>query len=1376
MKKLKRGLILLVAVAMIFSMIPSTSFAWAETENPTGTGDDGSSVFDVSGEDETEEVVLEETEEEVPSEPVLDEGEGGESDASDGKSTTPDGNIRLDVNFKAGATLVDNQYWVKTVDNGNNHQQFQYHIAIDVNKEQYKQYLAESIHITIPYSILKHMEMLSTNGVQYGEVDPSRRSLDTASNSCYLLGSVVPEADKTADSDWYYKPLNKNGKQYYEIINNKPVAQMASNTFQFDVIYQTQYSTYRYADFNKNALDACDSELFEVHLEATNLSGETQTTDEVGPKVYMNTSAVLTELKKEFSTQWEKTEISEEGDETYYLYILYKISATVKGNGTDYPTQQYTIDYDDAFEGAFTNWLADSTDNGVNDSQTEYELYGYSRWYYTDESYYSKDNHTYVSHWEPEKHSYWYALVRVEKPDSLYINYKLTNKVKAVLHPVCGADPDNTKTATETWSMYYKNTSPTGRFMIHKWSNNNYDAPRHSRTDAYGVFTPYQVDWGHQNNELDLFNNGKVSELRGFRYFIWYEGYSVKHTPYTEPHELTYSFEDQDIGVLGRHSNGQYNTLNDETNFKAGWLTSNTYSGTTKTALDPADYYFSEVDFYPEAQNATYDSEKEKWVITRSGDPFEGDEPILFQAKFNSKSSEWVTIAELTYHKDYAVSKTDATGSVNNLKPELADVSFGEYEGEKYGKKDKGFIIKFNDKNCVAYRVLHTNDHYYFMCDVKPTVNLKNSSFVKGVLSGRTWTYVENSADMNVYDETSNVESDHRIFNFERDAEEGGHLPNRIAAAAAVTQNNLLNVNKYNTDGEPVHEEQLYRTSWLINARGYQYAGVCPVGVTYPVADEIFESGTFFDILPRGTDFDSTTLKVYNIQMPKSYYSKTQEDKSAYDPELDAKYLLVPGTDYTYELITGSYNGHSLNGLTMLKIDITAKGTEDDLSEVNNVFSGYTAVFDTVSYYEDLKQYGNTLLNAVAFRGGNETTYHEWGFPDDPTAKDKHGNNSSLTNIPDHPDKSNVIAALKDLEPKTNPYYFGYNYDKTTVYYNQYFVSGLSKRVKAEGDTTWGIKKEVKPSGTYYYRIRYATDDKTTVSDLILYDKIEGYVDPEREMASEWFGTLNSMEIVPPRGATEVTVKYYISAKEDAVVDNAIDLTDGSTWTEVAAGEDLSNRTVKWVAADMKGYTLDKNSVISLDLTMTAPAENPTNKIKPVTYNDSHDEGLQTVENPSRDATPLGNVSNQTEVRYVLGGEVWIEKVDEDGNPIPNVTFTLKGTSSLLDDDGNPAEVEMTAKTDREGHAIFQDVPLSGTGSYTLTEAVPSGYWDEGKSWTVEILEDASTQIDGEDMTGVYLVVVNKAGTEISIEKKWLNANGRTTAPSGATVTPRSST
>ncbi|MCR5182005.1 MAG: hypothetical protein K6D56_03175, partial [Clostridia bacterium] len=55
MKNFKKVLVLLVAVAMIFSMVPSTSFAWADTENAVDTGDDSSSVFDVSEENETEE-------------------------------------------------------------------------------------------------------------------------------------------------------------------------------------------------------------------------------------------------------------------------------------------------------------------------------------------------------------------------------------------------------------------------------------------------------------------------------------------------------------------------------------------------------------------------------------------------------------------------------------------------------------------------------------------------------------------------------------------------------------------------------------------------------------------------------------------------------------------------------------------------------------------------------------------------------------------------------------------------------------------------------------------------------------------------------------------------------------------------------------------------------------------------------------------------------------------------------------------------------------------------------------------------------------------------------------------------------------------------
>jgi hypothetical protein len=56
MKNFKKVLVLLVAVAMIFSMVPSTSFAWADTENVVDTGDDSSSVFVVE-EDTTEEIV-----------------------------------------------------------------------------------------------------------------------------------------------------------------------------------------------------------------------------------------------------------------------------------------------------------------------------------------------------------------------------------------------------------------------------------------------------------------------------------------------------------------------------------------------------------------------------------------------------------------------------------------------------------------------------------------------------------------------------------------------------------------------------------------------------------------------------------------------------------------------------------------------------------------------------------------------------------------------------------------------------------------------------------------------------------------------------------------------------------------------------------------------------------------------------------------------------------------------------------------------------------------------------------------------------------------------------------------------------------------------
>ena len=116
MKKLKRGLILLVAVAMIFSMIPSTSFAWAETENQVGTGDDGSSVFDVSGGNETRDVIEEEADEEAEEEEALEEEEADAEEEEGDDEEEEEPNITLDAYFKGGAEDRDG-HWVKPLEN-----------------------------------------------------------------------------------------------------------------------------------------------------------------------------------------------------------------------------------------------------------------------------------------------------------------------------------------------------------------------------------------------------------------------------------------------------------------------------------------------------------------------------------------------------------------------------------------------------------------------------------------------------------------------------------------------------------------------------------------------------------------------------------------------------------------------------------------------------------------------------------------------------------------------------------------------------------------------------------------------------------------------------------------------------------------------------------------------------------------------------------------------------------------------------------------------------------------------------------------------------------------------------------------------------------
>ena len=161
MKNFKKVLVLLMAVAMIFSMVPSTSFAWADTENVVDTGEDNSSVFDVSEGNETEEVTL--------TEPIQGEEPGEGAGATSlparvetipGGETDSDGDVSITARLIRGYTEIKNgnYVWVPGWDgdqtgSGSGHG-FQYELLWSIDSEKAGDYAPGSISVKIPKRIL----------------------------------------------------------------------------------------------------------------------------------------------------------------------------------------------------------------------------------------------------------------------------------------------------------------------------------------------------------------------------------------------------------------------------------------------------------------------------------------------------------------------------------------------------------------------------------------------------------------------------------------------------------------------------------------------------------------------------------------------------------------------------------------------------------------------------------------------------------------------------------------------------------------------------------------------------------------------------------------------------------------------------------------------------------------------------------------------------------------------------------------------------------------------------------------------------------------------------------------------------------------------
>ena len=450
------------------------------------------------------------------------------------------------------------------------------------------------------------------------------------------------------------------------------------------------------------------------------------------------------------------------------------------------------------------------------------------------------------------------------------------------------------------------------------------------------------------------------------------------------------------------------------------------------------------------------------------------------------------------------------------------------------------------------------------------------------------------------------------------------------------------------------------------------------------------ESGTFYDLLPKGGNIDLSSVKVWAS-------GKALSDGS-----------------YQVEQIE-NYND---TGRTMLKVQVT-EPTD----------TGYQLTYQTVHSYNAIQDYGKNLLNSVAYETGNEKIAN--GYPD---------NGGKLTEK----------DLMKNLDSGVTTDRFLY----AEVRSSSILVSGntgLSKQVKSKADTAYGQQITVTQGNDYSYQIRLANNKMIKTRDIVLFDSLENYYQESGQTtpvkASDWKGTLTGIDVSALR-YLGISPKIYLSRMESLNLNDHHDLTEKiageAVWVDYdtfireygieaarAVAVDASKKT------DQTDYVLPQGKALTFTLYLKAPDQDNTGKEDPTAYNNVYVQNTMLSSLADKEhETPQFYRQDYTEAHYRIAGEVSLKKVDErDGQtPVGGATYLLRGTSDY------GTEYQESRKTDRNGKISYQEIEK---GTYELVETACSKDWLPDKEvYTVTIDETGNVTVTGltKDDAGNYLL------------------------------------
>lgn len=460
---------------------------------------------------------------------------------------------------------------------------------------------------------------------------------------------------------------------------------------------------------------------------------------------------------------------------------------------------------------------------------------------------------------------YDYVLTRYKKQEAdekikADNSYTLSNKIKATVTPIDRNDPETTANSSQSWTY-----EPPKKI--------EYQKPISMlELSKYGIYGQGSIVQG--TDDISDYTLGELIEnekesIDSLKFQTSMRGYPY---PETLKDDAEGTETDAEAGKFGQ-KNVSYEFTDDTLSLE-------------DDALQDNDYDITGIRWKASMRDAVYNKDSKSFNSV----------PIR-EWKDTDQIQIWVRTGE----KDAADSWKEA--AVYDMK----NSSYSKTNGELVSKAS-GENLTFNT-GIKGIRLICENAHYSTELEMYPTVSLKRTEHVLGIIDDKTLVRLKNQANARM------MQDDKDIYNRTQQASD---YIKKVTPESEFGKDIVQSKND--------KRRKQYVVTWRLSAKE-QYKDNSGVhGIRQ-------DSGTFYDLLPAGASFVQDSMEVW-----------ASGNK------------LSNGT-YTLSLIENYKN----SGRTLVKIQVKEPTTTQ-----------YQVSYQTTHDYDAIQDYGRSLLNSAAYETGND--------------------------------------------------------------------------------------------------------------------------------------------------------------------------------------------------------------------------------------------------------------------------------------------------------------------------------------------------------------------------------------------------------------------